>query len=91
MQEVIRIVTNTIQIAIISYLNIIIFILARRKTWLESTHGLLNCLHFYKNTNNICINTTECIWKCYWLICFLELEQNSKYHKLTQEQTFFLQ
>ena len=31
---------------------------------------------------------TANILKCYSLICLLELEQNLKYHKLTQEQTF---
>ena len=92
MQKVIRIVTNTIQIAIIPYLNVIakfgIFIVARSKTWLESSYDLLNCLYFYKKTNNIWINTTECIWKCYSLISLLESDQNLRYHKLTQEQTF---
>ena len=92
MQKVIRIVTNTIQIAIIPYLDVItkfgIFIVARSKTWLETSYDLLNCLYFYKKTNNIWINTTECIWKCYSLISLLESEQNLKYHKLTQEQTF---
>ena len=92
MQKVIGIATNTIQIAIIPYPDVImkfgIFIVARSKTWLESSYDLLNCLYFYKKTNNIWINTTECIWKCYSLISLLETEQNLKYHKLTQEQTF---